>query len=340
MTQFLIKCGCGHQRRVTESSIGLVGKCPKCGRELVVTEDALRPAEDEVSPFVAEEAQAPSPFARDENELFEYQPANRGPHCARCGKPFRGDWDMRQTDEGVLCNICANRAHEHTGGEGSPLPTAAQRAEIEATIQENQEATVARQVAVEQAKREEDARRIEKSFLGIPEDRMRRAALLGAGVVLLLCFYYAFLAEPSAAPPPETEAAATAPQDQQLPAAVGYVVWGIGLAASLVAEFIALYMVLRWAKKLPNDVFRYDLVAVGLAAIIIWLVRLVPFKYIPLLGIVMIGVREVIVLYALHEVYRLDFAELVTYLIIHILIPLPITIVKTFLLAGIAYMFL
>ena len=246
---------------------------------------------------------------------------------------------MRETDEGELCNICANRAHEHTEGAGGPQPTAAQRAEIEAAIQENQEATVARQVAEERAKREEDARRIEKSFFGIPEEKMRRVALVGAGAVLLLCFYYAFLAPSAPPPPPATEVVAAEPA-KELPPVVGYVVWGIGLAASLVAEFIALYMALRLAKKLPNNVFRYDLIAVGLAAVVIWLVRLVPLAYIPLLGIVMIAVREVVLLYALHEVYRLDFSELVVYLVVHILIPLPISIMETFLLAGIAYAFL
>ncbi|MFO7973647.1 MAG: hypothetical protein R6V12_03330, partial [Candidatus Hydrogenedentota bacterium] len=54
----------------------------------------------------------------DEGPPIEETPRKDSPdHCARCGRPFRGDWDKTPTAEGVICHICANQSQETAPSE-------------------------------------------------------------------------------------------------------------------------------------------------------------------------------------------------------------------------------
>ncbi len=43
-------------------------------------------------------------------------PIPRGSVCARCGRAFRGEWDIIKTAGGALCNVCAHQAEAVTEG--------------------------------------------------------------------------------------------------------------------------------------------------------------------------------------------------------------------------------
>lgn len=66
MADYFTVCDCGHKRRVTEKAIGLFGRCPACGAEVVVTEDTLVPVDQADQPA--------APHAEEEEIDFSVDP--------------------------------------------------------------------------------------------------------------------------------------------------------------------------------------------------------------------------------------------------------------------------
>ena len=83
--EYIVECLCGHRRHVGENSIGLTGRCPKCGRELVVTDEMLvseneepagvevaedapdrREAKGAVRGFLADDEEEPAEFVEEQ----------------------------------------------------------------------------------------------------------------------------------------------------------------------------------------------------------------------------------------------------------------------------------
>jgi len=93
MGRLLCTCECGHRLYLSDSAWGMESVCGKCGLNIKVTRDNTRPLDDDVSP--GQTVKKPSVE-----------------QCARCGRAFRGDWDKKATNQGVLCHICANQSEE------------------------------------------------------------------------------------------------------------------------------------------------------------------------------------------------------------------------------------
>lgn len=106
---------------VSEYQLGMRMPCARCGTVLLISEDNTESpgggAADavEYEPFAAKTT---AEHAMAAAVPFEYEPpTNRdapkgrvGEHCARCDAVIRGDWDRYETDRGVWCNRCVNRA--------------------------------------------------------------------------------------------------------------------------------------------------------------------------------------------------------------------------------------
>ncbi|MBN2308256.1 MAG: hypothetical protein JXR94_04755 [Candidatus Hydrogenedentes bacterium] len=313
MSEYYVVCSCGYRRRVTQASMGLSGRCPRCGREIIVNDSNLVEA-GESSGFEEEEAGR-------EDLAIEFRsggsaPAGQG--CARCGRPFRGDWDRYRTSEGVLCNICANRAAEQADTTSAPEPvpvmTPAQRAQI---------AAVAAEVASRDLTPAPEAEPEEESFAERNHERIRTAVIV-AGVLVVAFTVVVVLFDPLSSARHgaggDTDAAAVQEAAEDLPPYMGLVALAIQILVGYVAEFCALYFVLQWANALPNDSLELNIVAVGVGAFCAHVAWLAPVHMLPLLGMIFGPIRAVAVLYVIHEVYGLSFWECITYLIGHVLL--------------------
>lgn len=77
-------------------------------------------APEQAMPDFTEPLHRADPWAPSRAEVREV----RRDCCARCGREFRGEWDRHTRDEGIICNICANRA-DHVAippATAPPLP--------------------------------------------------------------------------------------------------------------------------------------------------------------------------------------------------------------------------
>ncbi len=90
MKNLICTCECGHRFHVSDSAWGMESVCGMCGRPIQVTPDNTRPVDVEIPPG-------------------ESDRGSSADHCARCGRPFRGDWDKNSSAEGMICHICANQ---------------------------------------------------------------------------------------------------------------------------------------------------------------------------------------------------------------------------------------
>ena len=111
MADVLARCPhCGYQKRVSEYTVGMTDRCPQCGKALPIAPENVSPLE----PGMMDAVELPGdenrqPGARRMNAQTAADRAASG-RCARCGRAFRGDWDRVETDQGIVCNICANLA--------------------------------------------------------------------------------------------------------------------------------------------------------------------------------------------------------------------------------------
>lgn len=108
MGDLVLTCDhCGHEMRVPEYALDSKGRCASCGEVLFVSEPNTRPLE------VADRSESLHVSPEQVPEEGNVQAAAAAPDvCVRCGRPFRGEWDRRETVLGDMCNICGRLATE------------------------------------------------------------------------------------------------------------------------------------------------------------------------------------------------------------------------------------
>ena len=125
-------CGCGQRNNLEIFGFGESRQCLACGQPLP-SEHAVYKAEEfepVVTGFEGEPGgdfgtanafesptalavdAAPPPVTRSwEGSVREtVRTADPGACCTQCRRAFRGDWDMHQRPEGILCHLCASQA--------------------------------------------------------------------------------------------------------------------------------------------------------------------------------------------------------------------------------------
>ena len=114
MSDLICTCKCGCKIRVSEFAVGMRRRCGQCGEAFVIGPENTVALETPARQPVAE-------FAARSNADAKAFP---GPHqCARCGKPFKGEWDRYSTSKGVVCHICASLVAQETGPGQKERPT-------------------------------------------------------------------------------------------------------------------------------------------------------------------------------------------------------------------------
>ena len=351
--QALFCPGCRRTLVITEDSVRPVGQASEdndiapgqhpvspAAAQFESDSDETRPLSPAAAQVAAEEEEPPEPeavaqFAPADDEDIAIALVARGgedrpsePHCERCRAPFRGAWDRYETDEGVLCHRCANLAVERPTQAAVPDPTpaftAAQRSELARLAADNQvrmEEESAR--AAERAAAEEGG-----SFSDKYREEIRKVVLVLAVVVVVLAVSVALFGDsgpPRDAEPQARVASEEGPSPEELiPVWLYYVVRGLMVVMSFVGEFCALFFVLHWVNKLPNDTLGANLIAVGVVALGLTVFWEFPFSMFPGIGTFISVIGPFVILYFIYSLYTLTFGQLFMYIIGHGLVTIAV----------------
>lgn len=179
-------------------------------------------------------------------------PATRpGIACVRCNRPFKGDWDRVEGEEGVICYNCSNLA-----SEGTPERL------------KEQEAT-ATPFPVRPEKRAIQTEKPGPTLLGIDtQSRYFQGALWLAAIATIGLSIY-LVKSGAGAPPPSSSDASTAASEVVVPEVVVpegfefiFLIWPV--VEAYLAGFVALYLVLRITGQLPHGKVGRDVLFLGL----------------------------------------------------------------------------
>lgn len=179
--------------------------------------------------------------------------------CARCGRPFRGEWDRFQGNEGAVCNICANLAAEQDPAVPRPsIPTPQPHKAFRNPGWSALEAEPSKELS--------------------PEDKRRRnAQMIGlAAIALITITVYVLWPAGEGAPGRGVEPEAAEAAARELSRGVDYLLRGIRLVLGIATKALALYLALMAVNKLPNETFLKNLAAVLVVAVPLYLIGFIP----------------------------------------------------------------
>lgn len=255
-----VACRCGHRMRVPESAFGMTVACPGCGDGVYVSLSSVVKGTEAhaVEPPRVETEQLAAPV---QAEPVRAAASVLEECCARCKREFRGDWDRHATPEGEICNICARRAEPVAAAAERPQapmqPTTRPPSERRMMMPEYTQVTP---YLVDEPKR---APRRD------PRKMKREAITLGAAFLVTMGIIAFF--------PVETilSRADWEPQGE-LSRAWGIVVMIIRTIAMFAGAYIAYYVVLNKANKLPNETFVGNLLALGPPVVGIAVLAMLP----------------------------------------------------------------
>ncbi len=285
---------------------------------------ALSPDEqaavDDVALFLADEEERPKPAPEPMKGSAAPQVPSRpkiGPEdvatakpkletCNRCNRVFRGSWDRHETDYGVYCNICFNLVQDaatHAASTSTPPPT-----ELHVEL--------ARQTSW--TPYEDPQHRLEE--LEGERRRMYIGFAVVAGLVLLTILAMVIHSSPEVSIASEPVREISARGKQQLE------VFHIAMQflMQLAKNGVALYAILAYAKKLPNDELWKNVLVVSLVSIVIAGANMVPFVG----GLIGLGI--------VYSLYNLDFGEIITYIVFRVLAGILVSSIATAIFGAVA----
>jgi len=224
-------------------------------------------AEKDVALFTAPEQAAATPSV----------PRAVAGACARCGRPFRGDWDRFRTSKGTVCYICANLLRSEEG-------------EHIAQLEEEKAQPVDPALGQSWDRLEAETARIQAAH----NDKKSRNRQMAALAVIFAIVAVAVLLWPASKTPSEdharrhaairssapTATPATTEAPKEAPQWTRYALIAIRLTGDLIGGIIALYLTLHVCNKLPNETFRKNLLAVGAVGTLFFIIDLAvtPFS--------------------------------------------------------------
>jgi len=221
--------------------------------------------------------------------------------CARCGRPFRGDWDRFRTSKGTVCYICANVLRSEEG-------------EHIAQLEEEKARPVDPALGQSWDRLEAETARLQ----AMHNDKKSRNQQMAALAVIFAIVAVAVLLWPSSEPTSENarrHAAIRASAETEMPVPAEAPRWtrpvlaSIRLAATLIGGIIALYLTLNACNKLPNETFKANLLAVGAVGTLFFIIEfvLMPFLSAPMIGWLAHIILLVILLKGIYDFTVLDF---------------------------------
>ncbi len=279
-----VACGCGQRISVPESAYGTSQPCPRCGGNIYVSLSSLRAS---VSPAEApQRAPAASPAAAPPAVEL------RAETCTRCGRAFRGDWDRQP---GGLCNICANQAapvHDRPEpAREASSPAAAPPTRRMLMPEYHQVSPYIIEEAKPKAKRDMKKMKREAIVLGV-------AFLITMALIVIL----------------PTDQIVNRDQWEakgEVSRAWAGVVIAVKIVSIFAGSFIAFYIVLHRADKLPRETFLGNTIAVGPVVVGLAIMAALPFP--APIGCTMLT------LYVCFFVYDLSFGQFMELLLFGVL---------------------
>lgn len=245
--------------QVPTKALNRTGVCVACGEMIRVTAENTRPAQSSAS-------------LGEEPELE--------PHCASCGRPFRGDWDRFLSSEGVLCLICKRQAAEPTEAPApgrEPLPKAISTAKLST-------------IRPPKTKKPPPSRREVVIFVTVS------AVLIGAAMLFPVERYIAEFF---------SQGTRIANEDFTTPVWIAFL--AVNFLVGVISTFVVLYTVLSWSNKLPNDSVQANTVSVGLVCLLIHVITFIMTSY----GLGLLSIFPTLaILFLLYEPGFKEFANL------------------------------
>lgn len=305
MADVEVICSCGQRIRMSEYAVGMPRLCPACSLPLDYTRvEAMA----ERAPAQAGVEQVRDTRAQD-NPVLERRPGAPPPqeasaagrtHCARCGRRFRGDWDVHETPSGPLCNICANRAGEtpaplqtqQTPGRVAPAPPL-EPIEVYPAPDEHGPAP--------------------KRFEFNPASPQFQLYLKLAAVgVIAITVYFAITESGKAPEPAVVEPAAVPAEEPQLSVAGLWIAKGVRFVLGVAALAAQIYLTLALDKKLPSNTVIGSALHIGAFAaglmvfqmLVGWIFCVGPILFL------------LVLLYVLIEVYNFGIAQFITWFLV------------------------
>ena len=93
---------------------------------------------------------------------------------------------------------------------------------------------------------------------------------------------------------------------------------------TFIGEFCALFFVLHWVNKLPNETLGANLIAVGVVALGLTVFWEFPFNIFPGIGTFISVVGPFFILYFIYRLYVLSIGQLFLYIIGHGLVTIAV----------------
>jgi len=314
MSEVDVSCACGHVMRISEFAVGMPMPCARCKapldykriRPVAVAGPApvetfaaprdARPAPDSGDARRSAPAAAPSAVTQPAPTI---NPRGRT-ECARCGRKFRGEWDVHETSKGPLCHICANRVAE-------VAPQEAGDQTVEPVIGLQLPGT---RMAAGVLDAPPDWKPPSTKYQFDPQSPVFRRILYALAIGTVLLTIYVFTTE-DALPTPgqgaEVNINQPSPQLGRLPSALVLVVQGL---CTVGGTFLTLLLALWFRNKLPMDRWWANALHVGVVGLGLGAVHTV-------LGIVpMVGwICSLLLFYwVLSSVYDFGFVDFVVFL--------------------------
>lgn len=313
--EVIVTCSCGNAIRMSTFAVGMKMRCSRCGELLaydrVESETVAAPPQPKVDPRVgwrpdSRPSNAPptimDPAARnlqrtssgallpktpfDEPGAWGDKSAEERIHgrttqedrCSRCGRPFRGDWDINETVLGRLCHICANLplATSDRAPKKNVALTARELSRIESTPPAQSPTPIPVAPAVEPTAKVES--RPDGHFLGIDtkSPQFKRAIAIAAAAVVGLTILLVLNEDFSVVPSDEARqrAEAVSQSTQQLSWWVVKIVTTLFAFLGVVAP---LYLLLHQMDKLPDEGSARDFLYVCSRIAVVFAIGQIPY---------------------------------------------------------------
>jgi len=297
---------------VSEFALGMKRRCAQCGETFEVTEEntvALEmPQRGSYKPFAA----------KSTDDLKGVEGPQR---CARCGKPFRGDWDRYSSPAGLVCHICANLAGAEPDRPTPVVPPPVRTPTLKAQ-EERPEPQIGEGTLLDQFG---EFRQTQTFRIGLYV-----AAFSVIVVAIFYSFFYTF---------PEPGASTGDQRTTEEQTKVGLALWGppeeltknqhiavavlvvaVSFVLRLVPCFLALLVTHLWSGGLPGSTWWAGTLHMALMSL--FPVFIPAFlSFVPIIGWL---VGWLVALYILHEAYNFSLADLFKFVMLTMVFSLLI----------------
>ena len=335
MSEVDVSCACGAVIRISEFAVGMPMPCPQCDRDLdytrirPVTAPGPAPVEQFTAPRDQRSTASPSPRAPQQGARVAFTPAAKPEpvpgghaHCARCGRRFRGEWDVHETSSGPLCHICANRV-----AESAPQEAVDNHVEPMVSIQ-----LPGSRKAAGFLDDDGEAPSLASKVQFDPKSPTFRRLLYVAAIGVFLVTIYAFMTE-GGLPTPHPNA----PDAASAHAPMGRIPFILTLAIQALCAIggtsVTLFLTLWYRNSLPLDRWWTNALHVGVVGLVLGAVQ-TGLLMVPMIGWIC---AVVVTCWVLAQVYDFGFVDFVTFMFMGIPSALLVNLVRVGLLGLVAH---